>query len=81
VTPPLQRGEFVCVSAHGVTKDAMVGLASPNGRSLILLFDGGLFWPGDGGGYVGSMPVFENDNGEWVELINQRPITIERKSS
>jgi hypothetical protein len=74
---PLTRGEFVRVTAHGTTKNAMVALASPNGRSLILMFDGGLFVDGSGG-YMGAMPVLLGDDGTWRELINQRDIQIER---
>jgi len=76
VVPPFQRGDFVRVTAHGHTKDAMVGLASPNGRSLMLLFDGGLFFK-DGSGYVGSMPVLQEDDGTYRELINGTIVNVE----
>jgi hypothetical protein len=75
---PLQRGEFVRITAHGQTKAAFIALASSNGRSLILLFDGGLFWPGTEGAYAGSMPVLLTDDGRWTELINGREIAMER---
>lgn len=77
ISRPFRRGEFVVVTAHGRTKKAMVGLASPNGRSLILLFEGGLGDVADGL-YIGSMPVLLEDDGVFRELINRRPITIER---
>jgi hypothetical protein len=73
---PFQRGDFVIVSVHGTRKEAMVGLVSENGRSLMLLFDGGLYWPGEKGGYNGAMPLL--DDGTYIELINHRPVGIER---
>jgi len=75
---PLKRGDFVIIKAHGAQKEAMVSLASPNGRSIMVMFEGGLFWPSDEGGYAGIMPLFQQDDGTWIELINQRPIKVER---
>ena len=75
---PLKRGDVVEITAHGTTKRAMVTLASPNGRSLMVMFDGGLFWPGPEGAYVGVMPLFQTDHGDYIELINQRPVTVTR---
>lgn len=77
--PPLQRGDFVTIAAHGQTKRAMVTLASPNGRSIMVMFDGGLFWPSGAGGYAGTMPLLWTDDGRWIELINQTPITVTRQ--
>jgi hypothetical protein len=74
---PFQRGDFVIISAHGVSKGAMVVLASENGRSLMVMCDGGLFWPDDEGGYAGAIPLLQQDDGTYVELINRRPVGIE----
>ena len=51
-------GDTVMISAHGTRKEALVILASENGRSLLVAFDGGLFWPSDEGGYAGVMPLY-----------------------
>ena len=77
---PFRRGDFVTIGAHGTRKAAMVLLASENGRSLIVGFDGGLFWPSAAGGYAGTMPLLQQDDGTFVELINLRTVTIEHRS-
>lgn len=80
MTPPLQLGDRVRISAHGAEDVlATVILASPDGRSLMLEFPGGLFGIAGAGAYVGSMPVLEQDDGRWIELINQREIRLERE--
>lgn len=77
--PPLRAGDRVRVSAHGQARIvATVGLASENGRSLVLLFPGGFFGLVDAGAYVGSMPVLQDDAGRWTELLNGRTVVIER---
>jgi len=47
----LKRGETVRLTFAGRTVDAFVALASPNGRSLFLMFDAVV------GGYVGGLPL------------------------
>lgn len=62
VIAPLRRGQFVRVtSAHGMVR-GMVGLASENGRSIMLFFDGMI------GGWAGAAPAFQNDAGQWTTL-------------
>ena len=78
---PLQRGEFVVLSrpdAPTVRTGAMVCLASPNGKSLIVLFDG-TFGPDDRGVYVGAMSLLQQDDGTFVDLIHQLPVLVERQ--
>lgn len=75
--PLLQVGDLVRVTAHGHAANAVVSLASGNGQSLVLDFDGGLFGVA-GGAYVGSMPVLWQPDGQWVEILNSTPITITR---
>lgn len=70
--PPLQRGDFVVITAEGRDVDAMVTDASPNGRSLILMFDSII------GSYAAIMPVLEED-GRWTAIIDKMPIEIARK--
>jgi hypothetical protein len=77
-TRVLSVGDRVLVSAHGqVRVEATVILASANGRSLMLEFPGGLFRLIDAGAYVGTMPVLQQDDGRWIELINQREVWID----
>lgn len=77
---PLATGDRVLVSAHGQTRvPATVVLASENGRSLMLMFPGGLFRVA-GGAYIGYMPVLQYDDGHWTELVNGREVVVERES-
>lgn len=43
-------------------------LASPNGRSLLLAFDGALHTP-TGGVFLGAMPVLQGDDGVFRDLL------------
>lgn len=72
MTPPLQRGDFISLTTDtGRVVEAMVTMASPNGRSLIVMFDAMI------GGWVGMMPCFEAEDGSWT-AIDGMPITITR---
>lgn len=69
------RGQFVQVTCGGKTLKAMVLLASENGRSLMLGFDGGL--PSRSGGmFMGSLPVLMDDAGVYRDLIEDGEVTI-----
>lgn len=57
-----KRGDFVTIRCDGRTLPGMVTLASSNGKSLIVLFDGIL------AGHVGGMPVSQNEAGEYRTL-------------
>lgn len=65
----LKRGDHVRVTASNRSVVAMVTMASPNGRSIILMFDAVL------GGWVGAMPAFEADDGTWAALDGM-PLSI-----
>lgn len=69
---PLQRGDFVRIDSGADVIDAMVTLASPNGRSLIVMFDGMV------GGFVGSMPLSLHDDGQW-RALDGMPLRLTRK--
>lgn len=71
MTRPLQRGDFVMVDSGADVFDAMVTLASPNGRSVMLMFDGII------GGFVGALPALLHDDGQW-RALNGMPLTITR---
>lgn len=72
----MKRGDFVCITYAGQTKRAMVMLASPNGRSLMLGFEGYLF-TSDGGAFVGMIPVLQDDCGVYRDLASGDAVTIE----
>jgi hypothetical protein len=68
----LRRGDFITITAAGRSCRAMVTLASANGRSLIVMYDGIV------GGFVGAMPVYQRDDGTWI-AIDATPIAITRQ--
>jgi hypothetical protein len=65
----LKRGDFVEVDSGADVIRAMVTLASPNGRSIMLMFDGMI------GGFLGMCPASLEDDGQW-RAINGMPLTI-----
>lgn len=77
VTAPssLARGQFVELTYCGQTIVAMVMLASSNGRSLYLGFDGALHAEG-GGIFPGSMPLLQDDDGVYRDLVVNLPAII-----
>jgi hypothetical protein len=75
----LKRGDFVLMTFNGQDKRAKVLLASPNGKSLMLGFEGVLY-TSDGGGFFGSMPVLQDDAGTYRDLANEEVVTIEPKT-
>jgi hypothetical protein len=77
--PILRRGEFVNLTSEGKTVNAMVVLASPNGRSLMLMYDGALS-VGDGF-CMGSMPVLVDDDGVFRCLAGNAVVEIRRRQA
>lgn len=67
----LKRGDFVQLTYLGQVKRAMVGIASPNGRSLMLVFEG-LLRDRTGGVFVGSLPVLQDDDGQFRDLFDRQ---------
>lgn len=70
------RGQFVRLTCGDQSMKAMVMLASGNGKSLMLGFDGALRLP-SGGACFGSMPVLMDDAGVYRDLIENAPVQIE----
>lgn len=71
---PLQRGDFVIITTpSGQEMPAMIGLASDNGKSIIVFFDGMI------GGYAGVMPASLQEDGQWLGIADQMPVMIVRK--
>jgi hypothetical protein len=67
-----QRGDFVRLSSGDRRIRAMVMLASPNGRSLVLGFEG-LFR-----GHLGMMPVLQDEAGVYHTVFTDAVVEIER---
>lgn len=57
----LRRGDYVRLTIGEWAIDAFVGLASENGRSLMLFFDGAA--PVGGGFALGMLPVLQDEDG------------------
>lgn len=70
----LRRGDHVWATYDGKTVEAMVTLASSNGKSLIIMFEAML------GGHVGAMPVSMLSDGSFQSLMEGRPIDLVIKS-
>jgi len=68
--PTFTAGDRVSIFFAGEEVHGAVVLASTNGGSLMLSFDGIL------GGYVGLMPVLRDDEGVYEDLIERRPVAI-----
>lgn len=60
-----KTGDSVILNYDGRTVSATVRLASPNGRSLMIAWDGDVML----GGHAGMMPVFRQENGRYYSLI------------
>jgi hypothetical protein len=69
-----RAGDRVSISCEGRTLAGTVALASPNGRSLVLEFEGLL------GGYVGVMPVLEIA-GVFLDLLQGRKVDVRRSQA
>jgi hypothetical protein len=69
-------GERVSATVNGQTFEAVLRIASPNGRSLMLSFDRAV-WLVDGM-YAGMMPVLQDDDGVYRELVDGTEVKIER---
>lgn len=70
----LKRGDHVWITYDGQTLPALVGIASPNGRAAMLMFDGIL------GGYVGTMPVFADDadlSSDFIDLLHGHEVILQ----
>jgi hypothetical protein len=69
----LRLGEYVWIMFHRRTAIGRVVLASEDGRSLMLGFDGML------AGYLGAMPILWDDGvGGYIDLIQSAPVVVSR---
>lgn len=72
MTDILQRGDVVQITAGDQTAKAMVVIASPNGKSLMVMFEAII------DGHVGQMPIFHDESGGYVAVLTGHQITLER---
>jgi len=72
----LARGHFVTLTIGTWSCEAMVTLASENGRSLIVMFDGAA--PVGGGLALGMLALLQQDDGTFTDLMTGTPIEIAR---
>jgi hypothetical protein len=68
----MKRGDFVWIEYDGQRKQAMVTLASENEDSLMVMWGDGML-----GGYCGMMPLLR-ENGEYRDLVEGKPVKVER---
>jgi hypothetical protein len=62
------KGDLVRVTSFGETTDATVTLVSPNGRSLMLGFEGA---------YMMTMPVLQGPDGLYRDLVSDHVLDIQ----
>ncbi|KNA31028.1 hypothetical protein ADU20_27280 [Burkholderia pseudomallei] len=67
------RGDWVWIEYGGLTVAGMVILASENGKSLMLGFDGVL-----GAEHDGMCPVLRCDDGVYRSIINSEEVRLTR---
>lgn len=66
-----KTGDNITATYDGRTVVATVLLASPNGRSLMIGWDDGML-----GGFVGKMPILQDERGDYRCLMDQKPVTL-----
>lgn len=67
----LQYGDIVNLTCDGRTVEAKVVLASPNGQSLALEFEGIVNW------HIGVMAVSQRDGGGYIATVTGAPVQLE----
>ena len=65
-------GDAIILKADGREVEATVVLVSENGRSLMLSFDAVIH------DAIGMMPVLQQDDGSWREVIGGHTVVLER---
>ena len=66
----MRYGDCVRLAFEDRTVEAEVTLASGNGRSLVLAFDGFV------DGCVGTMPVLLEDDGTWTNILSGHTVRL-----
>lgn len=71
---PFQAGDRVRITCAGQTIEGDVALASNNGRSLMLTFNGVL-----GKKHAYAMPVLDLDDAGFRSILTDEPVTITKR--
>lgn len=71
----MKSGDHVMLTCDGRTVEAEVLFVSPNGRALVLRFEAMLH------GHVGGMPVWQRNDGSYVSLLGNHPLTITKRTT
>lgn len=66
----MKDGDLVRITYKGGQRGAKILIASPNGRSLLLQFDGAL------GGHVGMMPVLQGRDGVYRSILDEERVDV-----
>jgi hypothetical protein len=73
-----KTGDRVRATYQGRSVNAVVWMASENGRSIVIDWmstDDGML-----GGFAGVMPIYRLDDGLYVSLIEGDPVTLEMRA-
>lgn len=70
------KGVPVRITFEGQTVTGVIELASPNERSLMLRFEAMLWTKGNG--FAGLMPVLQDDDGVYRDIMFKTPVIIEK---
>lgn len=70
----MKRGDIAKIHTNGEELRAMVTLASPNGKSLIVMFDGMVDQ------CIGMLALSQEDDGRYTNLITGHTIDIREES-
>jgi hypothetical protein len=69
----VKRGDKIELTYDDRTVEAVVTMASDNGRSLVVEFEA-LLIP-----YIGTMPLLQQEDGSFVDLMVGRPVVVKPK--
>lgn len=69
------KGQRVQLDYNGQSIEALVTMASDNGRSLLLMFNGAFVTP-SGGLQLKMMPLLMDDDGVYRDLTENAPATV-----
>ncbi len=70
-----KTGDIIEATYEARTVEAIVVLASPNGRSLMIAWDDGML-----GGHAGMMPILQDAEGDgFHSLIEAKPVLLRMK--
>jgi hypothetical protein len=68
------RGDGVTIFSDGQSMDAWIGLASPNGASLMVHFDG-IFQ-----GHIDVIPLLLGADGAYRSIVTNRIVAVEKSA-